>query len=115
MSQTSGNRGDLTSLATVHLKKKATSRNLVFSSIKQSWADIPAEMVRKLFKTCRISHTLDITEKEVYAVDMPELAEEDEFKANSEEDDDNKKPEGTKTKGLFFRSHHLTKVHDQQQ
>ena len=76
-------------------KKKAPSRNLVLRWIKQSWAEIPAEMVRKSFKTCGISNALDGTEDdEVYADDMPELADdnmaamEDEFETDSEEDDD---------------------------
>ena len=75
-------------------KKKAPSRNLVLCWIKQSWAEIPAEMVRKSFKTCGISNALDGTEDdEVYADDMPELADddmamEDEFETDSEGDDD---------------------------
>ena len=62
--------------------------------IKRSWSEIPAEMVRKSFKTCGISNALDGTEDdEVYADDMPELADddmamEDEFETDSEEDDD---------------------------
>ena len=60
----------------------------------QSRAEIPAEMVRKSFKTCGISNALDGTEDdEVYADDMAELADddmamEDEFETDSEEDDD---------------------------
>jgi len=75
-------------------KKKAPSRNLVLKWIKQSWAEIPAEMVRKSFKTCDISNALDgIEDDEVYTDDMPELADddmamEDEFETDSEEDDD---------------------------
>ena len=74
-------------------KKKAPSRNLVFRWIKQSWAEIPVEMVRKSFKTCGISNALDGTEDdEVYADDMPELdddmAMEDEFETNSKEGND---------------------------
>ena len=75
-------------------KKKAPSRNLVLRWIKQSWAEIPAVMVRKSFKTCGISNALDGTEDdEVYADDMAELADddmamEDEFETDSEEDDD---------------------------
>lgn len=74
-------------------KKKAPSRNLVLKWIKQSWAEIPAEMVRKSFKTCDISNALDGTEDdEVYTDDMPELADdgmamEDEFETDSEDDD----------------------------
>ena len=51
-------------------------------------------MVRKSFKTCGISNALDGTEDdEVYADDMPELADddmamEDEFETDSERDDD---------------------------
>ena len=75
-------------------KKKAPSRNLVLKWVKQSWAEIPAEMVRKLFKTYSILNALDGTEDdEVYADEMPELADddmamEDEFETDSEEDDE---------------------------
>ena len=75
-------------------KKKAPSRNLVLKWVKQSWAEIPAEMVRKSFKTCSIANALDGTEDvEVYAADMPELADddmamEDEFETGSEENDE---------------------------
>ena len=73
-------------------KKKAPSRNLVLKWVKQSWAEIPAKMVRKSFKTCGISNALDGSEDdEVYADDMLELADddmamEDEFETDSEED-----------------------------
>ena len=73
-------------------KKKAPPRNLVLKWVKQSWAEIPAGMVRKSFKTCGIWNALDGTEDdEVYADDMPELADddmamEDEFETDSEED-----------------------------
>ena len=76
------------------VKKKAPSRNLVLKWVKQPWAEIPAEMVRKSFKTCGISNALDGTEDdEVYADEMPELADddmamEDEFETDSEEDDE---------------------------
>ena len=75
-------------------KKKPPSRNLVLKWVKQSGAEIPAQMVRKLFKTCGISNALDGTEDdEVYADEMPELADddmamEDEFETDSEEDDE---------------------------
>ena len=75
-------------------KKKVPSRNLVLHWIKQSWAEIPAEMVRKSSKTCGILNTLDGSEDDkVYADDMPELADddmamEDELETDSEEDDD---------------------------
>jgi len=74
-------------------KKKAVSKNLVLKWIKQLWAEIPAEMVRKSFKTCGISNALDGTkDDEVYTDDMPELADdgmamEDEFETDSEDDD----------------------------
>ena len=63
---------------------------------KNNKAEIPAEMVRKSFKTCGISNALDGTEDdEVYTDDMPELADddnfiamEDEFETVSEEDDE---------------------------
>ena len=69
-------------------------RNVVLKWVKQSWAEIPAEMVRKSFKTCGISNALDGTEDdEVYADEMPELADddmamEDKFETDSEEDDE---------------------------
>ena len=75
-------------------KKKVPSRNLVLKWVKQSWAEIPAEIIRKSFKTCGISNALDGTEDdEVYADDMPKLADddmamEDEFETDSEEDDE---------------------------
>ena len=75
-------------------KKKAPSRNLVLQWMKQLWAEIPAEMVRKSFKTCGISNALDATkDDEVYADDIPllmddDMAMEDEFENNSEEDND---------------------------
>ena len=75
-------------------KKKVPSRNLVLKWVKQSWAEIPAEMIRKSFKTCGISNALDGTEDdEVYADDMPELADddmamEDEFETDSEEENE---------------------------
>ena len=74
------------------VKMKAVSRNLFLKWVKQSWAEIPAEMVRKSFKTCGISNALDGSEDDkVYADDMPELADddmamEDEFETDSEED-----------------------------
>ena len=72
-------------------KKKALWRNLVFPWIKHSWAEIPAEMIRTSFKTWGILNTLDSTkDDEVYADNMPELADndmamEDEFEPSSEE------------------------------
>ena len=75
-------------------KKKAPSRNLVLRWIKQSWAEIPAEMARKSFKTCGILNALDSTkDTEVYTDDMSELAADDmpvddEFETDSKGDDD---------------------------
>ena len=43
-------------------KKKVPSRNLVLKWVKQSWAQIPAGMIRKSFKTCGILNALDGTE-----------------------------------------------------
>ena len=60
--------------------------------MKQSWEEIPEEMVRRSFKTCRISNALDRTEDDaIYNDEMPEVADddmEDEFETDSEEDDD---------------------------
>ena len=73
-------------------KKKAPSRNLVLQWVKQSWAEILAEMVRKSFKMCNISNALDgIKDDEVNADDMPEPADddrgmEDQFETDSKED-----------------------------
>jgi len=59
--------------------------------LEQSWVEIPAEMVRKSFKTCDISNALEGTKNDaVYADDMPKLADgdmamEDQFETDSEE------------------------------
>lgn len=72
-------------------KKKAPSKNLVLHWVKQSWEEIPEEMVRRSFKTCGISNALDGTEDNaIYDDEMPEVAEddmEDEFETDSKEDD----------------------------
>ena len=76
---------------------KQWSKNIAtFFCLLQLWAEIPAEMVRKSFKTCVILNTLDSTEDdelEVNADDMPELADddkamEDEFETDNEEDNE---------------------------
>ena len=73
-------------------KKKAPSKNLVLCWVKQSWEEIPEEMVRRSFKTCRISNALNGTEDDaIYDDEMPEVADddmEDKFETDSEEDDD---------------------------
>lgn len=73
-------------------KKKAPSKNLVLRWVKQSWEEIPEEMMRRSFKTCGISNALDGTEDDaIYDDEMPEVADddmEDEFETDSEEDDD---------------------------
>ena len=72
--------------------KKARSKNLVLRWVRQSWEEIPEEMVRRSFKTCGISNALDGTEDDAICDDeMPEVADddmEDEFETDSEEDDD---------------------------
>ena len=72
--------------------KKAPSKNLVLRWVRQSWEEIPEEMVRRSFKTCGISNALDGTEDDaIYDDEMPEVADddmEDEFETDSEEDDD---------------------------
>ena len=61
-------------------KKKAPSRNLVLRWIKQSWREIPEEMVRKSFLTCGISNALDGTEDDaIYEEEQDNDAEEDEM------------------------------------
>ena len=61
-------------------KKKAPSRNLVLRWIKQSWREIPEEMVRKSFLTCGISNALDGTEDDaIYEEEQGNDAEEDEM------------------------------------
>ena len=73
-------------------KKKALSKNLVLRWVKQSWEEIPEEMVRRSFKTCGISNALNGTEDDaIYDDKMPEVADddmEDEFETDSEEDND---------------------------
>ena len=72
--------------------KKALSKNLVLRWVKQSWEEIPEEMVRRSFKTCGISNALNGTEDDaIYDDKMPEVADddmEDEFETDSEEDND---------------------------
>ena len=61
-------------------KKKAPSRNLILRWIKQSWSEIPEEMVRKSFLTCGISNALDGTEDDaIYEEEQDNDAEEDEM------------------------------------
>ena len=61
-------------------KKKAPSRNLVLRWIKQSWREIPQEMLRKSFLTCGISNVLDGTEDDAIYKEEPKIhAEEDEM------------------------------------
>ena len=61
-------------------KKKAPSRNLVLRWIKQSWREIPEEMVRKSFLTCGTSNALDGTEDDaIYEEEQDNDAEEDEM------------------------------------
>ena len=74
-------------------KKKAPSRNLVLCWIKTAWAEIPEEMVRKSFKTCRISNAMDGTEDDaVFTEESPEIEdddiEENEFETDSEDETD---------------------------
>jgi len=74
-------------------KKKAPSRNLVLCWIKMAWAEIPEEMVRKSFKTCRISNAMDGTEDDaVFTEESPEIEdddiEENEFETDSEDETD---------------------------
>ncbi|PFX34071.1 Pogo transposable element with KRAB domain [Stylophora pistillata] len=61
-------------------KKKAPSRNLVLRWIKQSWREIPEEIVRKSFLTWGISNALEGTEDEaIYEEEQDNDAEEDEM------------------------------------
>lgn len=66
-------------------KKKAPSKNLVLRWVKQSWEEIPEEMVRRSFKTCGISNALDGTEDDTIYDDETSTSQ---------------------TKGLL-RSHHI--------
>ena len=72
-------------------KKKAPSRNLILRWIKQSWSEIPEEMVRKSFLTCGTFNALDGTEDDaIYEVEQDNDAEEDamdeEFDTESEDE-----------------------------
>ena len=72
-------------------KKKAPSRNLILHWIKQSWSEIPEEMVRKSFLTCGTFNALDGTEDDaIYEVEQDNDAEEDamdeEFDTESEDE-----------------------------
>ena len=44
------------------------------SNRAEIWAEIPEEMMKKSFKTCRISNALDTEDDNIYTDDMPELA-----------------------------------------
>ena len=73
--------------------KKVPSRNLVLHWIKAAWAEIPQEMVRKSFMTCRISNALDGTEDDaVFTEESPEIddddIEENEFETDSKDETD---------------------------
>ena len=75
-------------------KKKAPSRNLILSWIKATWAEIPAEMLRKPFKTCGISNVLDGTQDDaVFTEESPEIEdddiEENELKTDREDETHN--------------------------
>ena len=72
-------------------KKKAPSRNLILRWIKQSWSEIPEEMVRKSFLTCGTFNAFDGTEDDaIYEVEQDNDAEEDamdeEFDTESEDE-----------------------------
>ena len=72
-------------------KKKVPSRNLILRWIKQSWSEIPEEMVRKSFLTCSTFNALDGTEDDaIYEVEQDNDAEEDamdeEFDTESEDE-----------------------------
>ena len=61
-------------------KKRALSGNLVLRWIKQSWREIPEEMVRKSFLTCGISNALDGTKDDaIHEEEQDNDAEEDEM------------------------------------
>ena len=61
-------------------KKRTPSRHLVLCCIKQSWREIPQEMLRKSFLTCGISNVLDGTEDDTIYKEEPKIhAEEDEM------------------------------------
>ena len=61
-------------------KKRTPSRNLVLCCIKQSWREIPQEMLRKSFLTCGIYNVLDDTEDDAIYKEEPKIhAEEDEM------------------------------------
>ena len=75
-------------------KKKAPTRNLVLRWIKQSWREIPEEMVSKSFMTCGISYALDGTEDDaIYEEEIPEIgAEEDEIEEEFDTESQKNKP-----------------------
>ena len=69
-------------------KKKGPLRNQVLRLIKQSWNEIPEEMVSLSVKTFGISNALDGTEDDaVYEEEMPEIYGEEEEEEMEEEFD----------------------------
>ena len=60
-------------------KKRTPSRNLVLCWIKQSWREIPQEMLRKSFLTCSISNVLDGTEDDAIYKEEPKIHAKDEM------------------------------------
>ena len=79
-------------------KKKAPSRNQVLRWIKQSWNEIPEEMVSRSFKICGISNALDgIEDDAIYEEEMPEIdgeeeEEEEEMEKEFDTDSDEDEP-----------------------
>ena len=69
-------------------------RNLVLRWVKRAWPEIPEEMMKKSFKTCRISNALDCTENDnIYTYEMPkltddEMAWDDKFETDSKEEEE---------------------------
>ena len=75
-------------------KKKAPSRNQVLCWIKQSWNEIPEEMMSRSSKTCGISNALDGTKDDaVYEEEMPEIDGEEEEEMEKEFDTDSDEDE----------------------
>ena len=64
-------------------KKRAPSKEMVLRWINKAWDEIPAELIKKSFKSCGIENALDATEGEaVWDEEGDEREDEDDTMEN---------------------------------